>query len=95
MSDYSWGAPINSSVNFYLGPFSDDDNKDDDSVKAIQAITEEGTQEITQLSTQATVFNLAGDNGGDNNLPSLPLLLTLPRLETPSKTLYKNIMKML
>lgn len=67
-----------------MGPFGDDDDEND-----------EATQEETQETTQKTVTNpfddLPHDISGEEDFYSLPSSPTLPR----SKTLYKNIMKML
>ncbi|KAL7787980.1 hypothetical protein V8C37DRAFT_389258 [Trichoderma ceciliae] len=92
LSECSWGAPTNSLIDIRLGPFSD---QDDDNNEA----TQEETQETTQETTQKTLIDLAGDSSGEDDFLSLPLSsLTLPRLKTPSKTRerpYNGIRKLL
>ncbi|KAK1238254.1 hypothetical protein MKX08_002833 [Trichoderma sp. CBMAI-0020] len=93
MSECSWGALTNSSIDITMGPFGDCDNNND---KGIQ----EPTQETTQACTQETAFDLTGDTSSEDDFHSLPPSSpTLPRLETPSKdprkTPYKRIMMML
>ncbi|KAL7940568.1 hypothetical protein V8C42DRAFT_223904 [Trichoderma barbatum] len=88
MSECSWGAPTNSSVDIRLGPFGDED---DDNNEA----TQEETQETTQDYTQETLPDLAGDVSDEDDFHSLPSPPTLPRLKTPSKTPYRKIQMML
>lgn len=92
MSQCSWGAGTNSSIDITMGPFNDDNDHN----KA----TQEETQEKTQDHTQETIFDLTGDisieDDSHSRPPSSP---TLPLLKTPSKkpfiSRYKKIKIML
>jgi DDE superfamily endonuclease len=79
MSECSWGAGSNSSIDITMGPFND---QNDDQNKA----TQEETQETTQDYTKETIFDLTGDVSSEDEFLSLPPSSpTLPALKTPSK----------
>ncbi|KAL7918830.1 hypothetical protein ACQKWADRAFT_316213 [Trichoderma austrokoningii] len=92
MSECSWGAGTNSSIDITMGPFND---KNNDENKA----TQEETQEMTQETIQETVFDLVSDDNSEDEFLSLPPSSpTLPPLKTPSKPptgRWKEISKML
>ncbi|KAL7918067.1 hypothetical protein ACQKWADRAFT_263633 [Trichoderma austrokoningii] len=93
MSECSWGAPTDSSIDITMGPFGDHDDENNES-------TQPATQETTQICTQETVLDLTGDISGEDDFFSLPPSSpTLPQLQTPSKdprkTPYKRIIMML
>lgn len=89
MSECSWGALTNSSVDITMGPFGDDDDDENDEA------TQEETQETTQKTVTDPFDDLPDDISGEEDFYSLPSSPTLPKLKTPSKTPYKNIMRML
>lgn len=90
MSECSWGAGSNSSIDITMGPFND---QNDDHNKA----TQEQMQETTQDYTQETIFDLTGDISSEDDfhsLPSSPPLLKTPS-KKPPKARWKEISKML
>ncbi|KAK1246410.1 hypothetical protein MKX08_000212 [Trichoderma sp. CBMAI-0020] len=83
MSECSWGAPTNSSIDITIGPFGNQP-------------TQETTQVCTQETFFDLIGDISGEDDFYSLPPSSP---TLPRLKTPSKdplkTPYKRIMTML